>query len=192
MMPDGTYSIDTLLKFLKHAGMEGMINPAVARARRKAVEQLESELTEAERADVRKLDVDDLASRFHKLEGSSIRSEALSLYAERVRMAQADFLSWADNPAGFESVGGEQRRAIPRGSLTPEREMGERITLEATENPSNIIPIALREDETVYVANLPLDLTREEADRIARVVRAFARDDDETRSEPDRESEPGS
>ncbi len=183
MMPDGSYSIDTLLKFLKHAGMEGMINPAVARARRKAVEQLEAELTDAERADIRKLDVDTLASRFHKLEGSSIRSEALSLYTERVRMARIDFLAWTESPAGFQSVGGEQRRAVPRGSLTPEREVAERITLESTENPSNIVPIALRDDETVYVANLPLDLTRQEADRIARVVRAFARDDDESPSD---------
>lgn len=180
MMPNGSYSVDTLLEFLKHAGMEGLINPAVARARRKAVEQLAVELTDEERSDLRKLDVDELATRFHKLEGSSIRSEALSLYAERVRMAQADFLAWNENPAGFQSVGGERRRAIPRGSLTPEREVAERITLESTENPSNIIPIALREDETVYVANLPLDLTSREAERIARVVRAFARDDDET------------
>ncbi|WP_376696105.1 hypothetical protein [Wenzhouxiangella sp. EGI_FJ10305] len=186
MMPDGSYSVDRLLEFLKHAGMEGLINPAVARARRKAVEQLAAELTEEERADLRKLDVDELASRFHKLEGSSIRSEALSLYAERVRMAQADFLAWNENPAGFQSVGGERRRAIPRGSLSPEREMAERITLESTENPSNIVPIALREDETVYVANLPLDLTAQEAERIARVVRAFARDDDEI--PPDAES----
>lgn len=180
MMPNGSYSVDTLLEFLKYAGMEGLINPAVARSRRKAIEQLAAELTEEERADVRKLDVDELASRFHKLEGSSIRSEALSLYTERVRMAQTDFLAWAENPAGFQSVGGERRRAIPRGSLSPEREVAERITLESTENPSNVVPIALREDETVYVANLPLDLTPQEAERIARVVRAFARDDDET------------
>lgn len=180
MMPNGSYSVETLLEFLKHAGMEGLINPAVARARRKAVEQLAAELTEEERADLRKLDVEELASRFHKLEGSSIRSEALSLYAERVRMAQADFLAWNENPAGFESVGGERRRAIPRGSLSPEREVAERITLESTENPSNIVPISLREDETVYVANLPLDLTAQEAERIARVVRAFAHDDEET------------
>lgn len=178
MMPDECCSVDRLLEFHKHAGMEGLINPAVARARRQAVELLAVEMTEAERADVRTLDVDELASRFHKLEESSIRSEALSLYAERFRMAQREFLAWTENPAGFQSLGGERHRAIVRGTLTPEREMAERITLESTENPANIIPIALRADETVYVANLPLDLSLQEADRIARVVRAFARDED--------------
>lgn len=174
-----SYSLTSLLEFHKRAGMEGLINPAVARARRKAVERLAEEMTESERADVRKLEVEQLAARFHKLEGSSIRSETLALYAERVRMAIDEFLSWTDNPAGFHSAGGERQRAITRGSLSPEREVAERITLEATENPANIIPIALRRDETVYVANLPLDLTRQEAERIARVVRAFARDDDD-------------
>jgi len=176
MMPDGSHSVETLQQFLKYAGMEGWINPAAARARRNAVDQLAGELTDEERADVRRIDVDMLASRFHKLEGSSIRSEALSLYAERVRMALADFLAWNEDPAGFRSVGGERRRAVERGALTPEQEMAERITLASTENPTNIVPVPLREGETVYVANLPLDLSAAEADRIARVVRAFAQD----------------
>ncbi|MEE4638676.1 MAG: hypothetical protein V2J42_08060 [Wenzhouxiangella sp.] len=181
MMPDGSYSVDRLLEFHKNAGMEGLINPAVARARRQAVERLAGEMTEAERADVRSLDIDELASRFHKLEESSIRSEALALYAERFRMAQSEFIAWSEHPGAFQSAGGERHRAIGRGSLTPEREMAERITLEATENPANIIPISLRSETTVYVANLPLDLTLEEAERIARVVRAFACDDNGAR-----------
>ena len=179
MMPDGSYSVDTLLEFHKHAGVTGLINPAVARARRKAVEQLADEMSPAERDDVRKLDVDTLASRFHKLDGASIRNEALSLYAERVRMAQVDFLAWSEHPAAFQSVGGEDGRALPRGSLTAEREVAERVTLESTDNPGNIIPIALRTDATVYIANLPLGLTPQEAERIARVVRGFATDDGE-------------
>lgn len=176
MMPDGSRTVERLLEFLKYAGMEGLINPAAARARRNAVEQLSGELSEEERGDVGRIDVDQLASRFHKLEGSSIRTEALSLYADRFRMALSDFLAWCDDPVAFRSVGSEPRRARPRGSLAPEQEMAERITLESTENPSNIVPIPLREGETVYVANLPLDLTGAEADRIARVIRAFARD----------------
>ena len=173
MSVDEPRSIESLLTFLKQAGMEGLINPAVARSRRNAVNQLAGELSEAERNDVRRIDVDDLASRFHKLEGSSIRMEALDLYAERFRMALSDYLAWVDDPAGFVSAGGEKKRAVTRGTLTREQEVAERITLEATDNPSNIIPIQLRQDETVYVANLPLDLSSEEADKIARVVRAF-------------------
>lgn len=181
MMPDGSYSVDSLLKFLKYAGMEGLVNPASARSRRNAVEQLAPELTEAERADLSKLDVGELASRFHKLEESSLRMEALDLYAERFRMALADFLHWNENPASFDTVGGERLRAIPRGpggrgSIEPDQEMAERIALESTENSSSIVPVPLGENRTVHIAGLPLDLSADEADKICRVVRAFSAD----------------
>jgi hypothetical protein len=179
MMPDGDYSVQRLLEFLKYAGMEGLVNPASARSRRNAVEQLASELTAEERADLRKVDVDDLASRFHKLEESSLRLEALELYAERFRLALADFLAWNDNPATFDTVGAERLRAIPRGAggrsgVGAEQEIAERIALESTENPSNLVPVALGENRVVHIAGLPLDLTAAEADKICRVVRAFA------------------
>ena len=88
------HSVDALLQFLKQAGMEGLINPAVARSRRNAIEHLQGEMTEGERGDVRTLDVDELASRFHTLEGSSIREEALALYVDRFKMALTDYLRW--------------------------------------------------------------------------------------------------
>lgn len=184
MMPDGSYSVDSLLKFLKYAGMEGLVNPASARSRRNAVEQLASELTEEERADLRQVDVDDLASRFHKLEESSLRLEALELYAERFRLALADFLAWSENPASFDTVGSERLRAIPRGpggrsGIGPDQEMAERIALESTDNPSNVVPVPLGENRTVHIAGLPLDLSAAEADKICRVVRAFASEADE-------------
>ncbi len=174
MSSEQSHTIESLLQFLKQAGMEGLINPAVARARRNAIAQLSGELTPEESGDVARIDVDDLASRFHKLEGSSIRMETLDLYAERFRMALTDYLAWLEDPTGFVSVGGEKKRAVTRGSLSREQEVAERITLEATDNPSNIIPIALRPELSVYVANLPLDLTAVEAEKIARVIRAFA------------------
>ncbi|NBB94009.1 MAG: hypothetical protein GVY32_12670 [Gammaproteobacteria bacterium] len=179
MMPKGSYSVDSLLEFLKYAGMEGLVNPASARSRRNAVEQLAAELTEEERADLRKVDVDDLASRFHKLEESSLRLEALELYAERFRLALADFLAWSENPAAFDTVGSERLRAIPRGpsgrsGIGPDQEVAERIALESTENPSNVVPVALAENRTVHIAGLPLDLSAAEAEKICRIVRAFA------------------
>lgn len=183
MMPNGTYSVERLLAFLKYAGMEGLVNPASARSRRSAVEQLAVELTDEERSDLRKLDVVELASRFHKLEESSLRMEALELYAERFRLALADFLAWNENPASFDTVGSERARAIPRGpggrsGIGPDQEVAERIALASTENPLNVVPVALGENRTVHIAGLPLDLTANEAERICRVIRAFAAEDD--------------
>jgi hypothetical protein len=38
----------------------------------------------------------------------------------------------------------------------------------------DIIPIPLREDLTVFVQGLPIDMTREEAAKVAAVILAFA------------------
>lgn len=178
MKQEGDYSAGALLGFLKQAGMEGLINPAAARARRNAVEQLSAELTDAEKADLRRLDVADLAGRIHKLEGSSIRSETLALYAERFEMALHDFLAWTADPMRFKSVGSERRRTIPRGQLDPDQEAGERIALTSARNGSDLVPVPLRDQLTVYIANLPLNLSAEEAERIAGVVRAYAQKDE--------------
>ena len=48
---------------------------------------------------------------------------------------------------------------------------------QADEFVPNILPIPIRSDLTVKVANIPADLTREEANRIERIVKAFADDD---------------
>ncbi len=176
MTADNPHTADALLNFLKQAGMEGLINPAAARSRRRAVEQLQSELTEAERQDIRRIDVDELVSRFHKLEGSSIRSETLQVYADRVRAALDEYLAWLDNPDSFMGAKREKARAFVRGAgaLDESKRAAEQATLEATENPPSVVPVPIREDHVVYLANLPLRLTRTEAEKIARVVRAFA------------------
>lgn len=178
MTPDGSYSLDTLLRFLKYAGMEGLINPASARSRRNAAEHLGRELLSEEREDLRQVDIAELASRFHKLEESSVRSEAVELYVQRLKLALVDFFAWVDDPARFSSVGAEQQRSIRRhrdgrSAIGRDQDAAERIALEATDNPSNIIPVPLSDHRVVYIANLPLKLSRDEADKITRVVQAY-------------------
>ncbi|MBY6204894.1 hypothetical protein [Halomonas denitrificans] len=180
-MSETDYSAEALGQFLKQAGMEGLINPATARARRNALEHLAGELTAAERADVRELDVDVLVSRFHKLEGSSIRPETLEVYGDRLKKGLADYLNWLDSPARFKPSARERIRNFARGTqsdpaLDEEQKAAERIRLEATENPSRIVPVSVRDDHVVYIDNLPLDLSRAEAQKIARIVLAFADD----------------
>ncbi len=180
-MSETDYSAEALGQFLKQAGMEGLINPATARARRNALEHLAGELTPTERADVRELDVDVLVSRFHKLEGSSIRPETLEVYGDRLKKGLADYLNWLDSSTRFEPSARERIRNFARGTraepaLDEKQKAAERIRLEATENPSRIVPVPVREDHVVYIDNLPLDLTRSEAEKIARIIQAFADD----------------
>ena len=55
----------------------------------------------------------------------------------------------------------------------------EEIKLATTEKNKEIFSIPLREDITVYVQNLPLDLTSKEAVKVTKVIQALAIDSEE-------------
>ena len=177
------YTPDRLMAFLRDAAMQGRINPAVAKSRQSAIEQLFVELDDRERADIRRIDVDRLCQRLHKLQDSSIRPEVVMVYNKRVQAALADYFAWLDNPQGFSSIGGdgfrkEKRHAASDKEIAREQKALEEITLAASEWPADLVAVPLREDRIVYVQNLPLDLTSQEARKIARVIQAMAQDAD--------------
>lgn len=175
------YTPERLLGFLRGSGMQGLVNPAVAKSRVTAVEHLFVELEPAERADIRRIDVDRLCQRLHKLQDSSIRPEVVALYNKRVRAALADYFAWLDDPSSFSSIGGDGMRKEKRYSpsdkeVAREQKALEEITLSVSEWAADIIAVPLRDDRTIYVQNLPLDLTVREARKIARVIEALAQD----------------
>ncbi len=178
------YSRDNLLKFLKESAMAGLLNPATARSRRNAAEQLLEQLEPGESDDLRDLDVAALCARFHKLQGSSIRPEAMEIYRRRLEAALTDFFNWTDNPDQFVSVGGEQgslrKRSGQRRSSRPAEDKAlENIKLGMPEKPSEIMPIPLRKDLIVFIHNLPLDLSTAEAEKLSRVIKAMVTSDSE-------------
>lgn len=165
--------------------MAGQLNPATARSRRNAAEQLLSQLGEDEAADLRELDVDQLCARFHKLQGSSIRAETLSIYGERLKAALQDFIAWSDNPEAFVPSSSETRQLRRRSETTgkaasDEQQALEQIKLTTVQQPPDLLPIPIRPELVVYVQNLPLDLTTDEAAKIARIIQAHAGTDSET------------
>ena len=66
-MEQKNYSEINLLQFLRQSAVSGLINPSTSLSRKKAAEQLLTQLNTIERQDLRQLDVDELCSRFHKL-----------------------------------------------------------------------------------------------------------------------------
>ena len=188
------YTPDRLMAFLRDAAMQGRINPAVAKSRQSAIEQLFVELDERERADIRRIDVDRLCQRLHKLQDSSIRPEVVMVYNKRVQAALADYFAWLDNPQAFSSIGGdgfrkEKRHAASDKEIAREQKALEEITLAASEWPADLVAVPLREDRIVYVQNLPLDLTAREARKIARVIQALAQDADAPGADEDAASQ---
>lgn len=178
-MADDDYTPERLLDFLREAPTQGLLNPAVARSRASALEQLFTVLSREERDDIRRIDVDRLAGRLHKLQGSTIRPEVLELYRTRVQEALVDYLAWVANPKTFASISGYTLRRDIRGfspaaNNAEEARALEDIALATSERRKDFLSVPLREGVTVYITNLPLDLTAAEAERIARVVGALA------------------
>ena len=175
-MTDKDYSQTAFLKFLRQGAVTGITSPATARSRKLAAEHLLIQLKSHERLDLRLLDVDELCSRFHKLQGSTIRPENIQVYKERLYSALKDFIAWTSDPAGFQSVEGEKPEAVFVAARDTEgqAQAREELALNPPRSPYDIFPIPIRDDLVVYLQNVPLDMTRAEAGKIAAVVQALA------------------
>lgn len=176
-MANKNYSETNLLQFIRQSAVSGLINPSTSVSRKKAAAQLLTQLKTIEKQDLRLLDVDELCSRFHKLQGSTIREESLEIYKNRLKATLADFFAWVDDPVGFVPGQAEQIGAIQKNAnrlpTTAAEKAKEELTLNLPENPSGLFPIPIRKDRVVYLHNLPLDLSNKEAQKIIAVVQAL-------------------
>ena len=177
-MAEKGYSKENFLAFIRHSAVTGLINPSTAVSRKKAAEQLLTQLNLTETQDLRQLDVDELCSRFHKLQGSTIRNESLEVYKDRLKVTLQDFIEWTDDPGGFASRQKEKATMHKKGDKqkipTREELAREELTLNLPARPADIFPVPIREDLVVFLQNVPLDLTRKEAQKIIAVVQALA------------------
>ena len=180
-MDKKSYSETNFLQFIRESAMSGLINPATAVSRKKAAEQLLTQLNTNEKQDLRQLDVDELCSRFHKLQGSTIREESLEIYKTRLKAALEDFVAWVDNPFDFVPGNSEQPGAIQKNvdrlPSTAAEKAKEELALNLPDNPTGIFPIPIRQDLVVYLQNMPLDLSSKEAQKIVAVVQALVDQD---------------
>lgn len=178
-MSSEDYSKNGLFTYLRESAKSGVLNPAVAKSRNIAAQQLLDHITPEECINLRCLDVDVLCSRIHKLEDSSIRVEALNLYNSRLKSALSDYFSWVDDPENFISISSSKINKKTQAKISQaEKKALEDITLSQTKAQTDIIPVPIREDLTVFIKDLPLDLTQSEAAKIVRVVKAYAQGDD--------------
>src|SRR5690606_29043690 len=119
------YSVEALLSFLDWAATKGKMNQRTAEGRKVACNRLFSVLDEDERADVRTLDLDDIAARFHNLQGTSYTQSSLREYRRRVEKAITDFLEWKKDPSSWR----------PSTASPKTRDKGERSETLRSEKP---------------------------------------------------------
>lgn len=169
-----------LLGFMDYLANKGLMNRATASARKAAVNRVLSILDDGEAADVSKLDIDKVMTRFHHLEGKNYTPASLNVYKSRLKSAIEDFLQYQKDPLNFKPSiqSGSPRTERPKLAGTPSGTTRTETQPKAMAEPPpaavNIIPIPIRPDLTIKIQGLPFDLTQAEALKIANVIKAMA------------------
>lgn len=175
------YSVDDLLEFLDHAGDKGLIPAATAQALAVASRNVLGILSEAEKKDLGQLDMNAVVKRFNNKRAKDFSPSSLKEYGRRVRKAVELFLRWRDDPANFSvktrATSGPRKKnrsletAVgPGDDEGPEGEVG--LARPGTYHSS----IPVRPGVVVTLLNVPHDLSKVEAERLASFVKMLAVD----------------
>lgn len=177
------YSLAGLRKFLDYAGQKGLMAKETANARKTAAEKILGVLEPSEVTDLRQVDLEMATHRFMNLQGTEYKPESLRVYASRVKSAVADFTQWVENPSTYKPSTGRMRsdngkKAEPRTRTAPKVVSPPAPAAPAHQTPpmqagSLTVPVPIRSDLYVTINGIPPDLTADEAEKIANVIRAF-------------------
>lgn len=173
------YSLDDLIDFLDHAGDRGLMPAATAQALAVATRNVLGVLSDQEKKDLSDQDLDSVIKRFNNKRAKDFSPTSLKEYGRRVRKAVELFLAWREDPANF--------TVKTRATTSPRRkEKGKSSGLQQSETEfdqsdqeqtalgtyRSAIPV--RPGVVVTLANVPYDLTKAEAERLAGFVRMLA------------------
>jgi hypothetical protein len=176
-----TRTKEDLLDFLDYLADKGLMARATVQARKAAASTMLGILEKPESDDVTAIDLDDLAARYSRLHGKRYNPQSLNTYKGRLRSAIDDFTSYLANPMAFRPALQSRERKPAVARAVQEGQSGQAESkadpVRATPFPmaaSNILPIPIRADLTIYIQGLPFDLSKAEAGKIAAVVSAMA------------------
>jgi hypothetical protein len=141
--------------------------------------------------DLRSIDVDMQMDRFVRLEGTNFKPETLQTYKSRVRSAIGEYLRYIDNPKSYRrptSPRSERQRTSNRGGssrlgsggsdtgVPPQTEDRPAADGAVGDRPNLVkYPFPLRSGQMAYF-ELPRDLSRAEAQRMAAFIASLAID----------------
>lgn len=172
------YSVDDLLDFLSHAGDRGLMPAATARALAVAVRNVFGVLSDEERADIRKLDLNAVIKRFTNKRAKEFNPSSLKEYGKRAHRALNHFLLWRENPADFSvktrvtAAGRKRDRAVRAEASSDDDEIAERTPARGMGGYDSAFPV--RPGRVVTISNVPEDLTPAEAERLSQFIRMLA------------------
>ncbi|HVV13493.1 hypothetical protein [Amycolatopsis sp.] len=175
-----------LREFLDWAGGRAEINPTTANALKGAVGQILQVEDEPDAVDVRSLDVEDVLDRFENRFRTKYTSGSMSTYKTRFRQAVSMYLAWLDKDPGWKTVVKTRRStsATPRThaqssvrTATPEPVDAVSFATPATTSSRLVKHHLPLRPELIIEIELPVHLTKGDAERIASFVRSLAFDE---------------
>ncbi len=175
------FSADDLLEFLEHAAEKGLLPPATAAALAVASRNILGVLTEEERKDLARLDLEAAIRRFHNKRAKDFTGPTLKEYGRRLQRAVTMFLDWREDPANFRPVTRATSPARKRKNNSEAEDEAE-LTARASGPVPQLAPgtyqtsVPLSVDRIVTLVNVPADLTKAEAKRLAAFVEMLAID----------------
>ena len=190
------YSAEALMDFLDYLAKKGLANSNTIISRKAASNKMLAILSPGEAADLRQVDLDQLATRFANLKGKDYSPQSLQVYKSRVATSLEDFFRYKENPANFRLGSTAKKTASSGFALTKSASSG-RITIVRNKKSSALpvirsegvdvdraqptmisattinFPVPLRPNCVVQINGLPVDLTKAEAAKISAVVSAM-------------------
>lgn len=177
------YSMDDLLEFLDHAGARGLMPAATAQALAVASRNVLSVLSDQERTDLGQQDIDSVVKRFNNKRAKDFTPSSLKEYGRRVHRAIDLFLKWREDPANFTvktrlttGTRKKERNQETTDGPSVDQEYSESVNLTRTGTYQSSIPI--RPGLVITLVNVPKDLSKAEAERLASFVRMLAVDEE--------------
>lgn len=174
------YSEAELFVFLDYLASKGLINGSTINSRKAAASKILSALDDHEKIDLRDIDREQTFQRFSNKFGKEFTPESLITYKSRFNTALNDFLRYLDNPSGFKA--GKPKKSAKENtqdiSPSKKRKTGSPppILPKVPEIPQDeyVVSVPIRNGLIVKINNLPMDLTKSEAQRICAVVTALS------------------
>ena len=99
--PEPDYSRAALGRFIDYVVEKGLVNPSTAQGWRVATAKVLEELSPAEQADVRQIQVDATFRAFLNRNPGRLSPASTGEYRRRVGKAIEEFVTWMENPAGY-------------------------------------------------------------------------------------------
>lgn len=185
------YGAAAVLDFLAHAGERGMLPTATASALAVACRTVFEILDADEAGDLRRVDLDRVVKQFTNKRARDFNPSSLKEYGRRVRRAWDLFTAWKADPSNFapktrttaaKKGSGRNGRRITESdpsvapAVAPPRSSPGTVAMTTALQVEGAYASAfpIRRGHVVTIANVPGDLSREEAERLAAFVRMLA------------------